>query len=274
MCLIFGVGDISHTPSATYTESASLVPSVPASDYWYTEITHTIRSHPHLFPIITPINVDPFEHLLHNHPNNQLVVSVCQGLRSGFWPFANTEKSDSLPQGCVTHLQGMPVLDNDSLLFLKSQCNTEISLSQYPQTFGTELLPGMVAQPVFTIPKKGSTKLRLVNNHSAGLKSLNSLIPTKGGFVVLNNLSDLGANIQMTMRKNPGMRPRLLWKSDALQAYRCLPMHPCWQVWQVTLINGAYHVDQCTVFGNHASGQLWCLFFGLVCWIRIHNFGI
>src|SRR5260221_10580106 len=73
------------------------------------------------------------------------------------------------------------------------------------------------------------------------------------------------------MHKNPRMRPRVLWKSDASQVYRCLPMHPCWQVQQATLIDGTYHVDQCTVFGNHASGRLWCLFFGLVCWIRIHN---
>src|SRR5258708_1471422 len=170
MHFIFGVGDVSCTPSATYTESASPVPSVPASDYQYTEITHTIHSHPHLFPIITPINVDPFEHLLRDHPNNELMVSVCQGLRSGFWPFANTEKSDSLPQGCVTHPQGMPALNDDSLSFLKSQHDPEISLSQYSQTFGTKLLPGMVAQPVFTIPKKGSTKLRLVIKHIAALK--------------------------------------------------------------------------------------------------------
>ncbi len=28
------------------------------------------------------------------------------------------------------------------------------------------------------------------------------------------------------------------------------------------------------VFGNHTSGQLWCLFFGLVCWISIHKCSI
>ncbi len=62
--------------------------------------------------------------------------------------------------------QGLPALNDDSLSFLKSQCDTEISLGWYSQAFGT--LPGMVAQPVFTIPKKGSTKLQLVNDHSAG----------------------------------------------------------------------------------------------------------
>ena len=76
------------------------------------------------------------------------------------------------------------------------------------------------------------------------------------------------------MRKNPGLRPKLLWKSDALQAYRRLPMHPRWQVRQATLIDDKYHIDRCAVFGNRASGRLWCLFFGLVCWIGIHECGI
>ncbi len=141
------------------------------------------------------------------------------------------------------HLQGLPVLNDESLIFLKSQRDAEISLGQYSEAFSPNLLPGMVTQPIFTVPKKGSTKLQLVNDHSVGLKSLNSLIPTEGGFVVLDNLSDLGANIQAVMRENPGLRPKLLWKSDTSQAYRHLPMHLRWQVWQATLIDGKYHID-------------------------------
>ena len=132
----------------------------------------------------------------------------------------------------------------------------------------------MVAQPIFTVPKKGSVKLCLVNNHSAGLNSLNSLIPTEGGFVVLDNLSNLGANICAIMRERPGLRPKFVWKSDASQAYRRLPMHPRWQVRQATLIDGNYHVDHCAVFRNRTSSRLWCLFFGLVCWIAIHERGV
>jgi len=132
----------------------------------------------------------------------------------------------------------------------------------------------MVSQPIFTVPKKGSMKLCLVNDHSAGLKLLNLLIPTEGGFVILDNLSDLGANIWAAMCKNSGMKPKLLWKSDASEAYRRLPMHPHWQVWQATLIDGEYHINHCAVFGNHTSSCLWCLFFGLVCWVGIHELGI
>ncbi len=274
MRFIFGKGDIERTPSATYTESAPAVPQVPASDFRYVDITNTIESYPHLFKVVTPIIADRLEELLQNHPNIGLVHSICQGLRSGFWPFADTENSENLPQGYVTRPHGLPTLDNESLSFLKSQRDTEISAGRYSLSFGPKLLPGMVAQPIFTVPKKGSAKLRLVNDHSAGLKSLNSLIPTEGGFVILDNLSDLGANIRAMMRKNPESKPKFLWKSDASQAYRRLPMHPRWQIRQATLIDGNYHVDRCAVFGNRASGRLWCLFFGLVCWVGIHERGI
>src|SRR5258707_15033241 len=274
MHFIFGKGDFSRTPSATYTESAAAVPSIPTSDYRYADITNTIQSYPHLFPIITPINAGQLKALLCYHPNPELIRSVCQGLRSGFWPFANTASIERTPQGSISRAHGVPVLDDTSQHFLKAQCNTKIALRQYSLPFGSELLPGMVAQPVFTVPKKGSAKLRLVNDHSAGLKSLNSLIPTEGGFVILDNLSDLGANIRAMMRKNPESKPKSLWKSDASQAYRRLPMHPRWQIRQATLIDGNYHVDRCAVFGNRTSGQLWCLFFGLVCWVGIHERGI
>src|SRR5258708_17736019 len=61
MCFIFGVGDASHTPSATYMESAPTVPDIPSTDYCYVEVTNIIALYPHLFRIITPVNADRFE---------------------------------------------------------------------------------------------------------------------------------------------------------------------------------------------------------------------
>ena len=226
-----------------------------------------------MFKVVTPIDPDCFEKLLKNHPNKQLVSSFCDGLRLGFWPFANTGNPDS-PIGIITHSSGLPNLDDKSVTFLKAQHDLEMSLGRYSESFRVDLLPGMVVQPIFTVPKKGLTKLRLVNDHSAGVNLLNSLIPTEGRFVILDNLSDLGANIRAKMCEHPGSKPVYLWKSDARQAYRHIPMHPCWQICQATLIDHSYHVDQCAVFGNHASGHLWCLFFGLLCWVGIHEVGI
>src|SRR5258706_6178514 len=96
MHFIFRVNDASCTPSATYMESAPAVPNVPSADYCYVEVTNTITLYPHLFRIITPVNVDRFELLLHNHPNSKLVSSVCHGFRSCLLAFANTEKPNNL----------------------------------------------------------------------------------------------------------------------------------------------------------------------------------
>ena len=97
------------------------VPGVLASDYRCLDITNTINSNPLLFQIVTPIIADCLEGLLQNHPNTELVLSICQGLKSGFWPFADTQKLESLPQGCISHPHGLPPLDDESLSFLKSQ---------------------------------------------------------------------------------------------------------------------------------------------------------
>ena len=40
------------------------------------------------------------------------------------------------------------------------------------------------------------------------------------------------------------------------------------------MINGEYHVDHCCVFGNRASGAIWCTFYALVLWIGIYVKGI
>ncbi len=151
--------------------------------------------------------------------------------RTEVWLLADTENPENLPQGCVTHSHRLPALDEESLSFLKSQHNVEISASHYSLSFGPKLLTGMVTQLIFTVPKKGSVKLHLVNNHSVGLKSLNSLIPTKGGFIILDNLSDLGANIWVTMQKNPGLKLKYLWKSNA-PLMASLAGNPHW--WQLS----------------------------------------
>ena len=67
-----------------WTELAEPLPSPPASEFDNVEALDTIHSHPDLFAITTPINVDHFESLLSSHPNQPFVQSVCRGLREGF----------------------------------------------------------------------------------------------------------------------------------------------------------------------------------------------
>jgi len=67
-------------------------------------VAKTISENPSLFKIVTPINVDRFEFLLNDHPNQPFVKSVYHGLQDGFWPFADTLK-DGYP---ITHDASLP----------------------------------------------------------------------------------------------------------------------------------------------------------------------
>jgi len=70
----------SSVPSALATEYMLPVPSPPANELSNFPAIHTIQQHPHLFKIITPINVDLFESYLLQHPNRSFVQSVCHSL--------------------------------------------------------------------------------------------------------------------------------------------------------------------------------------------------
>jgi len=87
----FGDPKSDFTPTtAEWSETATPLPSTPASEIVNPVVAQTIRDHPELFKIVTPIKVEIFESYLATHPNRPFVASVCRGLREGFWPWANT----------------------------------------------------------------------------------------------------------------------------------------------------------------------------------------
>ena len=151
--------DIGHMPSTTYTESAQPIPTIPQGDSKYSDISNTIMNNPDFFDIITPIIVNRFEELLSAHPNRPLVNSICHGFWTGFWPFSDPEDPCCQPTGVVKQQAGAPDLDEESTTFLHTQRDLEINLRHYSRAFGISLLPGMTSQPLFTVPKRGSTKL-------------------------------------------------------------------------------------------------------------------
>ena len=51
-------------------------------------------------------------------------------------------------------------------------------------------------------------------------------------------------------------------------------MHPLWQARQPVRFDGLLHIDHNAVFGNRASGKLWCTFFALVGWAAAHERGL
>jgi hypothetical protein len=79
--------DLGISRAALWTEDALPLPSVPLEEFQNVEAISTIFRNPHLFKIVTPINVSRFKELLLTHP---FVDSVVYGLSHGFWPFAHT----------------------------------------------------------------------------------------------------------------------------------------------------------------------------------------
>ncbi|KIK77951.1 hypothetical protein PAXRUDRAFT_165311, partial [Paxillus rubicundulus Ve08.2h10] len=133
----------------------------------------TLATHSHLFDIVCPINVNQFEGLLANFPNRGLVVSVCNSLHTGFWPWADTSKED-LPLTC--NYSYRPLKCDNEATFIWKQVSDEVAFHCFSKPFGPDLLPGMYSIPVHAVPKPHSTKLHLIVNHSTGTHSLNSMI--------------------------------------------------------------------------------------------------
>ncbi|KAF5376460.1 hypothetical protein D9615_008600 [Tricholomella constricta] len=75
------------SPSALYTETAPALPSPPAHLINDPSIQSSLHAMRHHIKVETPFDVDKFESMLHDHPNQPFVASVMRGLREGFWPF-------------------------------------------------------------------------------------------------------------------------------------------------------------------------------------------
>ncbi|KAG1737264.1 hypothetical protein EDB19DRAFT_1637136, partial [Suillus lakei] len=163
----------SYSRTALWTETAEPMPRPPSHEFSNVEALNTIKRHPSLFKVSTPIKVDVFESLLVDHPNPDFVRSVCEGLREGFWPFANTHVGE---WPLIFDNSDRPPKTQDELMFLQAQIEKEVDIERYSQAFGPDLLPGMYSMPIHAVPKPGTNKHRLVTDHSAGKHALNSMI--------------------------------------------------------------------------------------------------
>lgn len=249
---------------ADWTEVAKPFPSVPLIEHNNHLAIDTIKHHPHLFKVDTPINVDNLENLLIHHPNRPFVKSVLDGFRNGFWPWADTRFGDY--PDTLDESIGDPV-NQTELDFVCEQRDKEIKMERFSDSFGKDLLPGMYSMPIHVVPKPNSTDFRLVTNHSAGNYSLNSMIKREdiAGYP-LDNMTQLG---EVLLRKKAQFPDEefVLFKSDISEAYRNLPMHPLWQIKQINTIQGQRHVDRRNCFGGKGSGSLFIGVNGLVTWI-------
>lgn len=226
---------------------------------------YRFHANPDLFKIITPINIIKFKDLLKDHPNQPFVQSVCDGLRYGFWPWAETTHQDYPEE---LDLSRSECLDPTRLKFFTKQLSIEQHKERYSASFGSQLLPGMYCMPIYAVPKPHSENLRLVTDHSASKHSLNGMIDHASvtGYP-MDNLAPFGEKLVAEQRVNSDLlSPHALtvWKSDIEAAYLLCPVHPVWQVKQATQIDGQFYIDRCIVFGSSASPAIFIAFNSLV----------
>lgn len=216
-----------------------------------------------LFSIECPIDVDIFEFLLSDHPNQEFVKYVILGLKQGFWPMSD------IPSNKTVIVQNHKVC-NECPEILEKARDEEIKAGRYSEGFYT-LLQGMKVSPLLLVGKKGTSKKRVCTDMSYGSPSINDSIKKEKIKVSFNSLISFAPYI-VEMRKR-GIK-LVVWKSDVQNAYRILAMALQWQMRQIVRIGDLFHVDKCANFGSAASPKLWCSFFSLVLWIARTRLGL
>lgn len=199
----------------TWSLTAPPLPSPPSLSAEH-PVSRTIRQEPHLFKIVTPINVPALRYFLREHPNWLFCDSISNRLEHGFWEWANINP-DGYPE---THDEVRPAThDNEKLEFMRKQQDIEIQKGQFSNSFGTSLLPGMFSSPTFAVPKEGSLKLRLVTDQSVGPYSVNNMCSQHEYAFLLDNMSHLGEQMLRAYNELVLGEHLVAYKSNVAEAY-------------------------------------------------------
>lgn len=114
-------------------------------------------------------------------------------------------------------------------------------------------------------------KARVVTDHRSS--GLNDGIPKDEAHVRYDDMRPFGQELRSAKNSFP-QKSLVLFKSDVASAFLNLPAHPIWQLNQIVVVDGKFHLVRRLVFGNRASPRCWCAVSGLICWIAIHKYSI
>jgi hypothetical protein len=213
----------------------------------------------------TPFNVNRFEMMLYDHPNQPFVKSVMNGLRNGFWPFDEGSWDDDHDN--VIQNYSSSQVDVDAIRAFRDK---EIEAHRWSDPLpSNDLLPGMKVSPIFVVWQKG--KPRVVNDHSAS--GLNDSIPRSEAKVQYDDMRTFG-QVMYDAKQAHLYEDLVTWKSDVSSAFLNLPAHPIYQLRQVVEVDEIRRIIHRLVFGNRGSPRCWCSVAGLMCWLGIKKFDI
>ena len=193
------------SPSALATETAPPLASPPSHLIYDPKIQSTLHAMRDFIRIETPFNVDRFEAMLYDHPNQPFVKSVMDSLRYGFWPFDQgswNDDNDDIIQNYASKEVDFEAIRDD-----------EIQAHRWSEPLPLDkLLPGMKISPVFVIWQKG--KARVVTDHTAS--GLNDGIPRCEAKVQYDDMRTFGQAIFNAKRSHPN-DDLVTWKSMYLR---------------------------------------------------------
>jgi hypothetical protein len=168
------------SPSALATETAQPLASPPLHLLNDREIQATLHAMNNYIRVETPFNVDRFEALLYDHPNQPFVKSVMNSLRYGFWPFDEGNWDDDHDKS----IQNYSTEESD-FEAIRAFRDDEIQARRWSDPLSRNvLLPGMKLSPIFVVWQKG--KARIVTDHTAS--GLNDGIPRSEAKVRYDNM--------------------------------------------------------------------------------------
>jgi hypothetical protein len=253
------------SPSALATDKAPPLASPPPHLLHDPDIQATLRDMSDFIKVETPFDVDRFEALLYDHPNQPFVKSVMNSLRYGFWPFDEGNWKDDRDE--IFQNYSSKDVDFEAI---RAFCDEGIRTRRWSDPLlSKKLLPGMKISPIFVVWQKG--KARIVTDHTAS--GLNDYIPRSEAKVRYDDMRTFGQAIYNAKRAYPN-EDLVTWKSDVSSAFLNLPAHPLYQLRQVVEVDGILRIIHRLVFGNRASPRCWCAVSGLMCWLGIKKFGI
>ena len=253
------------SPSALDTESALPLPCPPPHLVNDPSIQTTLHEMRDFIKVDTPFDVDQFEYLLRDHPNQPFVKSVMHGLRNGFWPFDEGEWRDELSD--ISENYASEDIDLDAIRLFRDK---ELSADRWSKALPlSTLLPNMKFSPMFVVWQ--NEKPRVVTDHKSS--RLNDSIPRSEAHVKYDDMHPFGQTLRQARAENPSRR-LILFKSDVASAFLNLPAHPIWQLRQIVTVDKQLYIVRRLVFGNRASPRCWCAVSSLICWLAIYKFNV
>lgn len=213
--------------------------------------------------VVSPLQVDQFTWELRDHPNQQFVTFVLDGLRHGFnLGFRHSQKLKSATKNKSSAYEHPAVIDE----YLAN----EVSLGRVAGPFSAPPFPFLHVSSFGVIPKKGQPgKWRLiVDLSSPGGASVNDGINPDEFTLHYITVDQI---IRMVSRFGKGA---LMAKFDVEAAYRNIAVHPSDRYLLGMKWRGQYYVDLALPFGLRSAPYIFNAVAELVEWILVNSHNV